>query len=259
MENQTLKYNSDLLKSTGLIQETIVLLETYEFGISKYELTKKVIDSNLLSKATNKRIKDIIYHAFYKRYFDKDENIIRNLKMLRSKYISNESFLQMLLIYTCRANLILFDFIIETYYSAFSKGYQFIDSNDPKEFIAEAIKDGRIEKQWADSTRRKVSEHIIATLIDFKLIDKSKRILPFHVSDLTVNYLIHELHFSGYSDNQILDAKEWKLFGCSKDDAIKFFERISFQGHFIFQYSGELLKISWKYNSMNECIDGITR
>lgn len=259
MKLNKIKYNSDLLKSTGLIQETLVLLETYELGGSKNEFCQKVIDSNLLSKATNTRIKDIINHAFYKRYFDSDENIIRNLKKLRSNYVSNESFFQILLIYTCRANLILFDFINETYYSAISKGYQFIDSNDPKDFINEAIKDGRIEKEWADSTKRKVSEHIIATLIDFKLIDKTKRILPFHLADLTVNYLIHELHFSGYSDNQILDAKEWNLFGCSRENAIKFIERISFQGHFIFQYSGALLKISWKYKSMNECIDGITR
>lgn len=259
MENVKVKYNSDLLKSTGLIQETIVLIETYEPGMSINELYSIAVESNILSKASNSRIKDIITHAFYRRYVVGNGEVAENLKYLRTKYISNDAFIQLLLIYTCRANAILGDFIKTVYYDVINKGYQVIDSSDPKKFIDEAIKDGRIEKPWADSTKRKVSEHIIATLIDFKLIDKSKKILPYHISDLAVNYLVHELHFNGFSDDQIIYANDWNLFGLNKDDVLGIIERLSFQGHFIYQHSGELLKISWKYNTMKESIDGITR
>lgn len=253
------KYNSELLKCTGLIQETIVLIETYVPGITKNEFCSLVMESNLLSKATNTRIKDIINHAFYRRYIDGNKDTVENLKYLRTKYVSNDAFIQLLLVYTGRANAILSDFIKMVYYDAINKGYQFIDTTDPKKFIEEAIKDGRIEKPWADSTKRKMSEHIIATLIDFKLIDKSKKILPYHISDLTVNYLIHELHFNGLSDDQIILANDWSLFGLKTEDILQTIERLSFQGYYIYQHSGELLKISWKYKSMKESIDAITQ
>ncbi len=259
MDSLTVKYNSDLLKSTGLIQETIVLIETYEPGMSVDELYSIAVESNILSKASNSRIKDIIKHAFYRRYVIGNEKIAENLKFLRTKFIGNDTFLQLLLVYTCRANTILGDFIKTVYYDVINKGYQVIDTTDPQKFISEAVKDGRIEKPWADSTKKKVSEHIIATLIDFKLIDKVKKILPFHITDLTVNYLIHELHFKGYSDDQIVYANDWPLFGLHKEDVLNTMERLSFQGHFIYQHSGELLKIAWKYKTMKESIDGITR
>lgn len=256
---EEVKYTSELLKSTGLIQETITLIETYEPGMTKNEFCSLVMESNLLSKATNTRIKDIINHAFYRRYVDVNADIVENLKYLRTKYVSNDVFIQLLLVYTGRANAILSDFIKMVYYDAINKGYQFIDASDPKKFIEEAIKDGRIEKPWSDSTKIKVARHIIATMADFKLLDKNKKILPYHIFDLTVNYLIHELHFSGLSDDQIILANDWSLFGLNTEDILQTIERLSFQGHYIYQHSGELLKISWKYKSMKESIDAITQ
>lgn len=253
------KYNSELLKCTGLIQETIVLIETYEPGMTKNEFCSLVMESNLLSKATNTRIKDIIERAFYRRYVNENKDTVENLKYLRTKYVSNDAFIQLLLVYTGRANAILSDFIKMVYYDAINKGYQFIDTTDPKKFIEEAIKDGRIEKPWSDSTKIKLARHIIATMADFKLLDKNKKILPYHIFDLTVNYLIHELHFSGLSDDQIILANDWSLFGLNTEDILQTIERLSFQGHYIYQHSGELLKISWKYKSMKESIDAITQ
>ncbi|MFD3000435.1 BrxA family protein [Pontibacter toksunensis] len=255
MINTQWVYNSDLLKGTGLIQETLLLLDIYEPGIPKADLIKKVIESNVLVRNHPNRIKDIVNHTFFRRYLKQGEDTVTSLKLLREKHVSLDILNQIFLIYTCRANLILFDFIRFVYQKLIKEGASELPGNAAKAFIDEAIIDGNIEKAWADSTKRKVSEHINASMIDFKLINRQRKILPFFPYDFVANYLVHQLHFSGLSDEAILNAKEWELFGYNRHDTLKHLERLSFQGNFILQSSGEIVRITWNYQNMNELID----
>lgn len=251
------KYNSDLLKGTGLIQETLSLLDVYKPGISKKDFTEEVIHSNALIKNHDNRMKDIIEHVFYRRFVNYGEDSVLALKYLRDKHLGLEVLRQLLLVYTCRRNLILFDFISNVYQKLIQKGAVELPQNAAREFIDENIKNGNIEKAWADSTKRKVAEHMNACMIDFKLTDRQKRLLPLFLSDTVANYLTHELHFKGYSDEAIATAEEWTLFGYDRYDTIKHLERLAIQGHFIFQNSGDLIKITWHYQNMKDLIDAI--
>jgi hypothetical protein len=252
------KYDTNLLKGTGLIEETLILLEAYEKGLSKKKFYDKVFELDLLSKSTENRAKDIVKKVFFRRFWEDEMEIPHFLKMLRRNFISIDILRQIILIYTCRANPILGDFIKEVYFNFIKKSFQKLESSDPKDFIKEAIKDGSIEKPWSDSTIKKVSEHMIACLIDFGFIDRSKNILQVQLFDTTANYLAHELHFRGLTDDQILHHPDWRLFDLDYLGVAEKLQRISWQGHFLFQYSGELLRISWKYKTMEEFIDGLT-
>lgn len=257
MTEEIRKYNSDLLKGTGLIQETLLLLDIYKPGILKKEFIEEVIDSNLLVKNHNNRIKDIIEHVFYSRYFNYSEDSVLALKYLREKHVGLEILTQLLMVYTCRKNLILFDFIRTVYQKLIQQGASSLPQSAAKDFIEENIKNGNIEKAWADSTKRKVAEHINACMIDFKLTDRQKNLLPLFLSDTVANYLAHELHFMGYSDEAIATAEEWNLFGYDRYATVRHLERLAIQGHFIFQNSGELIRITWQYKNLKELIDAI--
>jgi hypothetical protein len=259
MTEKTVKYNSDLLKSTGLIQESILLFSLYEKGISKPDFIKRAIESNILVKNNDNRIKDIINHAFYRRYFTNGEDIALALKLLHGNYIGLDVFTQIIFVYTCRANRILFDFMIFIMDEYYLNKATTLPSKAAIDFIDEAIKDGRIEKAWSDSTKRKVSEHINACLIDFRITDRQKRFLPFFLHDYVANFLIHELHFAGFTEQSIINSEDWRLFGLKENDVARLIERLSFQDHFIFQSSGEIVRISWKYNNILEFINGTTR
>ena len=256
METSNVTYNSDLLKGTGLIQETIQLIDYYEPGISKQDFTAKVLDFNTLGKAHENRIKDIVHHVFYRRYFIDGEETVLELQTLRSKYISLEQLSHILLMITAKANPILFDFIVEVYHKEKKKGEQYLPSKSALEFIELAIKEGRIERSWAKSTKQKVSEHMIASLIDFKLIDRSKLLLPQFIDDFVFNYWLHKLHFSGVADNNLMAHPDWQLWGIEPQEWIFIVNRLSYKGFFVFQYSGELMQITWNYKSMKEFING---
>lgn len=248
-------YNSNLLKGTGLIQETLVLLEAYDPDESSLAFQKRVVASGILSKSTDNRVIDIVRNVFSDRYIGYEIEVPIFLRDMRDNYVTIDVITQLFYLYTCRANPILGDFVREVYFPLSSKSFSKLKSTDPKDFIRDALSDGRIPNNWSDSTISKVSEHIIASLIDFNLIEKNKTILPFRIIDLSANYLLHELHFRGFTDNEIWQHKDWELFDLNPTDVVKTIERISFYGSFIFQFSGEILKLSWNYKSMEEFIE----
>jgi len=247
-------YNSNLLKGTGLIQEMLVLIEAYHPGESAQDFQKRVLQEGLLSKSTDNRTIDVVRNIFKTRFLDQKLAVTTYIRFMRDEYVSMDVITQLFLVYTCRANPILADFISDVYYLLTIDGKAKVTAEDPKIFIRSAISDGRIPTSWSTSTIEKVSEHINACLIDFGLVDQSKQILPFQAVELSVNYLFHELHFQGYSDMDILCHRDWRIFNLDSSSLASIAERISFRGAFIFQYSSEILKIGWNYQNMEEFI-----
>lgn len=253
-------YDTNLLKGTGLIEETLILLEAYDKGLSKKEFYKKVFELDLLSKSTEKRAHDVVNLGFFRRYWNyKKVNVPLALKMLRRNYVSIENLMQIFLIYTSRANPILADFIKEVYHPFVRKSFQKLEREDFTNFIRGAIRDGRIDKHWKENTIIEVGIRLNSCLVDFGMLDQRKNILPFSMFDTTANYLAHELHFRGLTDDQVLHHPDWQLFDLDANQVAEKLQRISWQGHFLFQYSGELLRISWKYKTIEELIDGLTQ
>jgi hypothetical protein len=197
----------------------------------------------------------VVRNIFKTRFLEQKIDVPEAIRLMREEYVSMNIIIQLFYVYTCRANPILGDFVREVYFSKIHKGITNITAEDPKIFIREAIADIRIPTQWSQSTITKVAEHINACLIDFELTEKNKTMKPFRLIDLTANYLAHELHFSGFKDLDILYCKDWELFGLLPNEVAQILERLSYKGTFLFQYSGEILKIGWSYSNMKEFIE----
>lgn len=255
VEKREITYNSNLLKGTGLIQEMLVLIGAYLPGETAQDFQKRVLEEGLLSKSTDNRTIDIVRNIFRPRFLDQKLDVTNYIKYMREQYVSMDVITQLFLIYTCRANPILADFIAEVYHRYAREGRSRITADDPKVFIRAAIADGRIPSAWSDSTVNKVSEHINACLIDFRLTNRSKETLPFRAMDITVNYLLHELHFQGLSDMEILHHQDWKIFDLDANSLTSIAERLSFTRTFVFQYSGQILKIAWSCDTMQDFLE----
>lgn len=251
------KYNIELSKGTGLVSETLALLTVYNPTQSKSELTENVISSDILVKNSPARIKDIVQIGFYKRYMKDDSTIPMHLKSLYEAHLSIEVLSQIFLIYTVRANPILRDFIKEIYWPSVKNGADKIDFTDSRKFIEDKIKFSDKISGWSESTQKRMASYLIATLVDFRLLAKTRKILPFFMKDITAEYLAHDLHFSGLGDNSLLASPDWETFGYSNFETVSHLERLSFQGAFIFQHSGEMVNIEWNYLTFEEFINGI--
>ena len=256
------KYTAALAKGHGIIEETMALLDIWEPGMSAPQLAKIAISNGVLRRATAKRAQDLVIRVFAPRYLVDNARPAQQLKTLMDAGASQANLEQLVFVYTARANAVLHDFVCEVYWGKYSAGSSHIATEDAREFLERAYNIGRLPERWSEEMISRIARGLYGCLADFKLSENARKsnrkILPFNIRSLTILYLTHDLHFSGYSDNGILEHPDWRLFGLAKIEVLREFQRVS-SDHFIAQFSGELLRISWKYQSMEEAIRAIAR
>jgi hypothetical protein len=256
-------YTVALAKGQGMTSETIQLLKAWQEGMSSVELKRHVIAEGLLPKATNYRTADLVSRVFAPRYLANGATAAKNLKQLLAMNFPADRLLQIFLIYTARANLILRDFITGVYWPHYNAGSRVLQRQDAMEFMKSARVSGHMPKNWSDAIKTKMTRYLLSSLTDFKLtrdLPQGRReIVPFGIQPTTTLYLAHEAHFSGLNDHAVLDHADWKLFGLDRQGVLQELRKVADEGHFIIQFAGDLLRVSWKYKTMEECINGIAQ
>ena len=246
-------YNSNLLKGTGAVSETISLLSIYDRDTTKKSLLDYVLSTNFLSTNTEKRARDIVEKVFFNRYMQHNHLVPYWLRLTREKGLMVNQLSQLLYVYTLRENAILYDYVIKVLNPVKASGANYSPKSKADEFIKELNDNGTLE--WSSTSQVRMGQHMRGTLVDFNVIDLNGNILSFEANDFTVLYLMHELHFGGLSDMAIWEHEDWGLFNMDKYDVLQRIMNLSLKSGFIAQNSGDLLTISWKYNSMEEMIN----
>lgn len=251
MASARYSYNTNLAKGTGFVNETLSLIMFYNKGESKQSFLSRCVSQNILNKSTEHRTKDIINLVFFDRYWKVDNNVIPHLKNVRENGLSLDGLIALFYVYTARANRVFFDFVLEVKQQNLN---QQITNETARSFLIRAISNDKAPA-WSDSMLKRVSSYLISCLKDFDLIDDMGYLSINFPDQKVVNYILHELHFLGKSDKELVTMKVWTLLGLGEYEVIKEMEKLSFNGTFIFQYSGEILKIGWNYQNMEEFIE----
>lgn len=255
-------YTTALAKGQGLLDETLSLLSIWEPGMTTKELSAKAIQEGLLGRATAHRARDLVTRTFAPRYLVEDARPARYLKSLLQAGASPNHLQQLFLIYTVRANLILRDYICQVYWTRYTSGAKMLGKQETLNFLENAYILGKLPTKWSESMMERVARYLGGCLENFGLLKNqragTREISPIHIRPLTSLFLAHELHFSGVSDDGILQHPDWQLFGLEMIEILRELQRVS-SNHFIAQFSGEFLRISWKYQMMEEAIRAIAR
>ena len=256
-------YTVALAKGQGMISETILLLKTWQEGMAAADLRRKVIAEGLLPKATNSRAADLVSRVFAPRYLGNGASAAKQLKRLVELGVPADRLRQLFLVYTVRANLILRDFITDVYWPHYNAGSRVLQKQDVFDFLKTPQATGKMPNKWSDGVRLHASRDVLSALTDFKLTrdmpQGRREIVPFSIQPTTTLYLAHEAHFFGLGDHAVLDHADWKLFGLDRQGVLEELRKVAAEGHLIVQFSGDLLRIAWKYKTMEECLDGIAQ
>lgn len=257
------EYTILLQKGLGMIDETIILLRIWQPGMTNQQLVDLALEQGSLCRSTEYRVKDIITRVFSKRFIKKDNIPAKNLKKLIDLEYPLNELKQLFMLYTCREDDTLYDFVQEIYWPKYYSGSEFITKHDSLTFLNEAAMKGYMKNNWSETQTGRIASGLLGCLTDFRLLGKNRAgkraIVPTQISPKNVVFISHEFHFSGFSDTSILENPDWGLFGLKKIDVLRELENASYNGHFIIQYSGELLRINWKYESMEDCIRAISQ
>ena len=257
------EYTILLQKGLAMFDETISLLKLWQPGMTISELTKVTLETGTLGRSTEYRIRDIITRVFYWRYIIEGDYPAKYLKYLVEQNYSHNELTQLFQLYICRTNDALYDFITQVYWPKYFSGFEIMTKNDSLTFLKEAMMKGYMKNPWSDVQLNRIAMNMLGIMQEFRMLGKrlkgERKIIVKNISDNFILYLAHELHYKNFSDTSILKHSDWQLLGLKEIDVLRTLERISYQGFFILQNAGDLLRITWRYKSMEDFIDAISK
>ncbi len=259
MDDRKTRYTTQLQAGLGLIQETKSLLSIYNTEMTVAQLHETSLASGLFPMVSARRLRNIIAECFSPRYLKTGS--AKHLKRL-STTLPSPIFNQFLLVFTAQANQILFDFIREIYWSRYSSGRDTLSTDDAKDFVTNAVREGKTQKTWSDTTIRRVSSYLIGCCADYGLLSSGRssvrQIQTIRLQEQTLLFFAYWMHFAGIGDNSIINNETWEIFGLEPADVREELKRISKNGWIIVQSAGDVTRISWNFNSLEEVVDVIT-
>jgi hypothetical protein len=251
-------YTSALTKNRSLIFETKKILQEYEIGMPFEILEKRILEKGILSPLSGSRIVEILRQGIKLRYF-LNVSIADTLKKLLS--VNQQEVEQLFYLYTARKEAILYDFITKVYYPASLESKTIISKKDVDKLFQEGELNGLLPKRWRPETERYIVQGLFQTMVDFGLLQKGKgehrAISTLIPKNNVLLYLVYDLHFSGFSDYSILSHPDWQLFLMNQKDVHEELKKMSYHKHLIYQYSGDVFQITYRYKTMEEIIHAI--
>ncbi len=256
-------YTTQLQAGLGMVPETLDLLRLWKPGVIPARLAQEVVETGLFSRATARRARNLVVEMFAPRYLVDHGQAAACLKFLSEHRFPQDVVVQLCFLYTARAQRIFADFVLEIYWPKYRGGASSMSRQDAEKFVQRALDAGRTAMRWSDSTVERVSGYLLGCCADFGLLASSGRgersIQRFSMRPEAALYLAHELHFAGISDTAIIQHRDWMLFGFEPGEALNRLKPLSHDGHFVVQSSGELVQISWKYQTMEDCLHALTQ
>lgn len=257
-----LLYTTKLGAGLGAIEETRTLLELWKPGMSTAQLFRSALVSGIFPNMSARRLRNLISECFAPRYLVINEYPAFILKKL-VPFLTLTEFTQLLFLFTCRANLILADFVREVYWPHYSSGHDAISNEDARNFVITAIQQGKTVKPWSENMIERVAGYLTRCCADFGMLEpgikKVRKIIPYRIEPKVTVFLAYDLHFSGAGDNAVSAHMDWQLFGMEREDVFNELKRLSFKKFFIVQTAGNVIRIGWVYKNWEEVTDALAQ
>lgn len=259
----TRHYTTQLQAGLGMVPETLHLLRLWEPGDSAARLAEKSLQSGLFARTTARRARNLVAEMFAPRFLTQGGVPAQRLKSLLEHKLPLESLVQLLFLHTARAQAVFHDFVIEVYWPRYRTGSTSLGRADAERFVQRALDTGRMRKRWTAATVQRVSAYLIGCAANFGLLASEGRALRpikrFAIRPDVALYLAHDLHFSGLGDMTVATHGDWRLFGMEARDILFELKKMSHDGHLLVQATSDLLQVSWKYRSMDDCLNALAK
>jgi len=254
------RYTIALCKGAALLDETRTLLQYWVPGQKVDELVERVQRENALAKTTAYRTNDIVRRVFARRFLVPSDAPARRLKKIVDQRLSRKLFAEALFVYAARADALLYDFATEVFWPACWRGRSTLSTAEVLDFLAEASGDGRIPQAWSSGVQRKIARGVLSTLSDVGFLREQggrREIASYYASDEGIAYLAYELREKGLSDLAVSEHPDWQLFGLAGSRLLARLDSLSDVCGLLAQRAGSVVRITWRYQSVEELIDAL--
>ncbi len=259
------RYSIAICKGAGLVSETRHLIEHWRPGEDVETFVRRVQEEDLLGRSTAYRSRDIARRVFARRFLRPPARPARLLKSVIDHHLFQKTFTELLFLFACQADALLYDFTLWGYWEAVRRRRTRLSVADVLAFLADAVAQGHIPRPWSDRVQVKIARGLLAMLRDVGLLREQRRgqqereIIPFRMSDAGVACLARDLHEAGLSDSALCGHSDWGLFGLGRQEVIERLDGLGEDRGLIVQRAGSVVSITWRVQSMEELLDVLAR
>lgn len=252
------RYTTAISKGAGMIVDMRCLAQAWRPGEDVDSFAKRVQEENILATYTAYRARDIVRRGFAPRFMRPTDRAARLLKLILDNRLPQKTFLEVMFLFSCRADKLLYDYTTEVYWRTANRGRTVLSIEEGMSFLSEAIADGRIPEAWSETVQVKISRGLLGMLRDVGLVrdrgraTREKEIVSYRLSDESAAVMAYELHGAGFSDSAVCEHPDWRLFGLTRDLLVDRLEAIGEQRGLLVQRGGSVVRITWCAGSTEE-------
>ena len=221
-------YSTQLASCSGIVDESRLLLGL-ESGQTTADFHKAALAQGLFPELSASRVKSII-SGFVYRYSSGHDKPLFELRSLVG-VLSGRDLAQIFHLHTARTNAVYHDFMTQVYWKKYRDNYDVLTMLDARNFIDDSHADGRINKPWAESTKKAVASSLLNCCVDFDLLYRdsfgSLGFRYYSMNKVVALYLAYYLHHLGFGDNAVITHHLWAVFGLDEKGVRDLFNKDS--------------------------------
>jgi hypothetical protein len=241
-----------LLRSSGLLSDTKVLLAAWDMNSSVAENLDRALTENIFGKRSRAQVK-VNLAVMRRRYFDEPE-IGRTLVALMQGRVPQSVLDPLLYYYSLQADLLLRAVVLEVLVPRQISGY----SDLQVEHIVRALQhwstEGKTAYVWNERTIRRMAQGVMATLRDFSVLQGTvhKAITPIYLPNESFAFIAFDLWRKLLSGERVLNSDEWKLFFLPVDGVERFFLEAHQERLLTYEAAGSVIRLEFPAKTLEE-------
>lgn len=253
--------NANLTKGAGNVKDITQLLREWHPGEDVHGFLRRLIDENILGRATRSRAADVVQNVLGRRYFPQGgEQPATRLATLIRAGVPGDVLSGLLYYHAALAEHLLYRVVTELIFDAREKGIEWISVHDVRCYVSRLSSARGSGQRYSDAVVIKLSGAVLTALRDFKILagTQRKRVAPVHVPHQVVAYVAYALREEDASAKRILEHPDWRLFLLSPVEADEAILNADRHGHFRYQSAGDVRRFDWTHDSLDAYVDALT-
>jgi Putative inner membrane protein (DUF1819) len=270
-------YTANISKGSALVPEMVALLREWEPHLSNDEFYARVVESNILGKATRSRARDILSRVFAPRFLTPGCPSVTAMKALvegatpslkagaddlarpSGRVAGRDAVERLVLYHAALTDDLLYDFVADRLMSLRDQGRYQVVTGDAVAYIKALMDDGLIRPRWSESMTERAGQGLLTTCRDTGLLEGAvnKRFAPVYMPFEAFVYVAYTLKDRGVAGSAVVRHRDWRLFLLDHDAVERLFVEADGRRALRYEAVGEVRRIDWAYGSLLEAVHGL--
>ncbi len=165
----------------------------------------------------------------------------------------------LLLWHLCQRELLLSDFLETWLYPRREEGMLSVRSDEVRVYLSELQPRGLLDTEWKTSSTDRMASGLPAYAADLGLLEGRtvKEIVPPHIPDEALIYVLHWMRAEGLGSTRTLDDQRWRWFLLSRVELESELLRLHQRGALRFEVVGSVISLDLMEPSLEAYVDAL--